>query len=61
MRGLQGASVNQLIKDENGRELSTEPEEAVAFRGRMERTFSNSDQDNENFNDDTEDMGSNGP
>ena len=56
MRGLRGAGGTQLMRDENGRELNNEREEAEAFKGRMERTFNISERENQNFNEDTEDM-----
>ena len=56
MRGFEGTGEKQQIKDENGLELTTERKEAEAFRGRMKRTFNISEQENENFNEDTEEM-----
>ena len=56
MRGLRGAGCLMPMRDEQGWELRGEEEEAEAFKARMKRTFNISEQENENYSEDTEEM-----
>ena len=53
MLGRRGKWVESL-KNENGRELKTGEEIEAAFRARLERTFKISEEENEDFDEETE-------